>query len=53
MKKKKFFDYAFWASVAMFVIGFGFVLGEVQPIGLSLTGIGVTGCIISLLNTEE
>lgn len=51
--KKNFFDCAFWVSVAMFVIGFGFVLSGVQPIGLPLTGIGVLGCILSLANIEE
>lgn len=51
--KKKFFNYAFWASVAMFIIGFGLMLSGVQSIGLPLTGIGAMGCIISLSNIEE
>jgi hypothetical protein len=51
--KKNFFDCAFWACVAMFVIGFGFVLSGVPSVGLPLTGIGVLGCILSLANIEE
>ena len=50
---KKIFDYMFWASVAMFVIGFGFMLSSVPSVGLPLTGIGALGCIISLANIEE